>query len=284
LQLPENSVFRRDASALFTAQTLIRNLQKLARTLVTWARRYDFEPFATELTFDVKHGSAWRIELEGGRELLLNGRMDRVDIARDAEGRALAAVMDYKSSARKLENVKLEAGIDLQLLSYLGVLRHVKALAKKIEADEVIPVGAFYISLAPKRASAKGAADGKSSNPFQHVGRFQREHLARFDNRGGTKGEQFRFAINKDTSFAAKGNDGLAAADFDALLEMVENHLRRFGTALLDGSIGIDPFAHGGVTACERCDYASVCRFDSWTQRYRLLRSAEAASTNGGVE
>ena len=282
LRAPENAVFRRDAAAEFTARTLIRNLQKLAATLVTWAPRYDFEPSATELSFDAKTGDAWRIELNDGRELLLNGRMDRVDLARGADGRVLATVIDYKSSARKLESVKLEAGLDLQLLSYLGVLRRVSAVGKKLEtAGEVIPAGAFYISLAPKRASAKGRASARPGNPFQHAGRFQREHLALFDNRRETKGEQFRFSIKQDGGFARNGNDGLSEAEFTALLDLVENHLRRFGNELLGGGISIAPFSHGGMTACDHCDYAAVCRFDSWTQRYRLLK---ASDTNGGAE
>jgi ATP-dependent helicase/nuclease subunit B len=282
LRAPENSVFRRDAAAEFTARTLIRNLQKLAATLVTWAQRYDFEPGATELSFDAKTGDAWRIDLNDGRELLLNGRMDRVDLWRGPDGRVLAAVMDYKSSARKLDNVKLEAGLDLQLLSYLGVLRHVSAVGKKLGIAEIIPAGAFYISLAPKRVSAKGRADARPANPFQHVGRFQRKHLALFDNRGEAKGEQFRFSIKQDGGFAKNGNDGLPEVEFNALLDLVENHLRRFGTELLDGSISIDPFGHGGVTACDHCDYAAVCRFDAWTQRYRLLKGV--SETSGGSE
>ncbi|HTD66512.1 MAG TPA: hypothetical protein VK846_08295, partial [Candidatus Limnocylindria bacterium] len=68
---------------------------------------------------------------------------------------------------------------------------------------------------------------------------------------------------------------------FTALLDLVENHLRRFGNELLGGGISIAPFSHGGMTACDHCDYAAVCRFDSWTQRYRLLK---ASDTNGGAE
>ena len=272
LRAPENVVFRRDASATFAARTLIRNLQKLAATLVTWARHYQFEPSATELVFDARHGDAWRLALGDGRELLLNGRIDRVDLWRDGE-RVLATVIDYKSSARKLDNVKLEAGLDLQLLSYLGVLRRVNTLGQKLGAREVVPVGAFYISFARKRMAAKGRSSGESANPFQHLGRFQRDHLALFDNRGAAKGAQFRFSIRQDGEFAKNGNDGLSEPEFDALLQLVENHLRCFAIELLDGGIAIDPFSHAGVTACERCDYAAVCRFDSWTQRYRLLKT-----------
>jgi ATP-dependent helicase/nuclease subunit B len=290
LRAPEHGVFQRDASARFAAGTLIRNLQKLAATLVTWARHYAFEPAASELTFDSKSNDAWRIALDGGRELLLNGRMDRVDLCPDAGGRVLATVIDYKSSARKLDNVKLAAGLDLQLLSYLGVLRRVRALAGKLGGEEILPMGAFYVSLAPKRAPAQGRGHAKPANPFQHVGRFQCEHLALFDNRAEAKGVQFRIALKQDGGLAKNGNDGLPEAEFQALLELVENHLRRFATELLDGRIAVDPFFHAGITACERCDYAAVCRFDAWTQRYRVLSRSTArpvsgkAAENGGAE
>lgn len=35
------------------------------------------------------------------------------------------------------------------------------------------------------------------------------------------------------------------------------------------------------MTACDPCDYHSVCRIDPWTHSYRVLRKAEEEESAG---
>ena len=69
-------------------------------------------------------------------------------------------------------------------------------------------------------------------------------------------------------------------AEFEALLDQVQETLRTLGKRVFSGVAAVDPYARGpNVKACDRCDFASVCRIDPWTHRYRVLRpSAEKAS------
>ena len=80
---------------------------------VEWMTHYQFDPWEVELGFGVEHGPlpAWEIDLGGGRRLVFRGVIDRVDLCRAGrEDEALAVVVDYKSSARKLDKVMLAHG------------------------------------------------------------------------------------------------------------------------------------------------------------------------------
>ncbi len=118
-------------------------------------------------------------------------------------------------------------------------------------------------------------ADAHSQAQYQHSGRFLADELAHFDNRGVTKGDQFKFALNKDGRFSARGNEALPAAEFDELREKVERHLRDYGKRIFAGEIAVSPYRIGTEKACDRCDFRAFCRFDSWTQPYRTLTKPE---------
>lgn len=269
LQAFENGMFNADDARRFTAQVLTLNLERLVTTLVTWMEQYQFDPASVELAFGQEEKTelpGWEIDLGNGRKLLLRGQVDRIDLHRVPDnGAALAVVMDYKSSPRKVDALKLHNGLELQLLSYLGWLRQVPA--KHFNASELVPAGVFYIGL---RGSYKGAAsrDDTYSDPdatrrkaFQHHGRFNDDYFPLLDK--DDRKEQFSTHPNS--------RNALPREEFARLIHEVEGHLRKFGNRILDGVIEIAPFRKGAETACERCDFNSVCRFDPWTERYRPL-------------
>lgn len=279
----ENGVFQRDAAARFAVVVLIENVQALVATLVTWARHYAFDPAEAELGFGVKDATlpSWELPLDSGRFLLLRGKIDRVDLWRGEGGRALAVVMDYKSRPRQLDAIKLHHGLELQLLSYLGVVRNLGALREHFGVDELNPAGVFYINLSPKRESGVSRTS-EADSPYQHLGRFAGDVLALFDTRAAPEAEQFKFKKLKGGEFAKKGNEALPRDQFLMLMAQVEEQLREHGRKIFDGVMTVAPYRKGREKACDRCEYAAICRFDSWTQNYRVLR--KPASEAGGEE
>ena len=110
----------------FTARVLAESLQDFVETLVTWMRgQYEFDPAVAELEFGFSPGGApaWEIDLGAGHKLALRGRIDRIDLCRETDGRALCVVMDYKSGQKKLDKILVEHGVQLQLLAYLAAIR-----------------------------------------------------------------------------------------------------------------------------------------------------------------
>ena len=93
-----------------------------------------------------------------------------------------------------------------------------------------------------------------------------------FDHRGESKGDQFKYSIKQDGELSKTGNNALLPVAFAQLLGDVEEHLRRIGRAIYAGEAGVSPFRKGGETACDYCEFRPFCRFDPWTDRYRVLR------------
>lgn len=270
-----------DQRRRFAAQILIESLERLVDTLVLWARHYGFDPAHVEISFGLDDSGlpGWRIDLDGRHSLVLRGRIDRVDLLLD-EGRdeALAVVIDYKSSARELDPVLVHHGLELQLLSYLGVLSQLNGMDAVFSVRRLVPAGAFYVPLkngmkpASTRVTDSVEAENERRSACQHRGRFDAAHLVKFDTSGAAKGEQFRFAINKSGELAAKGNEALRSQEFRALLDRTAEYLRQHGRNIFAGTIAVAPFRRKQKTACDFCDYRPVCRFDLREQAFRVLK------------
>ena len=63
----------------------------------------------------------------------------------------------------------------------------------------------------------------------------------------------------------------LSPQDFRNLLDHVESELIRMGREIYEGALQPNPFQKGRERACDHCDYAGICRFDPWTDTYRVL-------------
>ena len=72
----------------------------------------------------------------------------------------LVVVMDYKSSSRDLDRVKLDHGLQLQLMVYLAALCGPPDAAELLGYRSLMPAGAFYIGLNPSipAAASRGEA------------------------------------------------------------------------------------------------------------------------------
>lgn len=270
-----------DAARRFAGRHLIGSLETLIGVLVGWARDYQFDPLLVETGFGLGSNSpwpAWRLELNGKHALLLRGRIDRVDVWRDpVTGAALAIVMDYKSSSRKPDALKLYHGLQLQLPAYLAALEQLPEARATLGATSLTPAGVFYINLRGEFASGQTRADALTDpmlvvqESFQHAGRFDESGYDKLDPRG-TK-QQFKTH--------SQSRNKMAPAAFRDLLNRAVENLRRFGNEIFAGNIAVAPFRKGQETACEFCNYAAICRFDPWTQPFRTLsRPPERAPVN----
>jgi ATP-dependent helicase/nuclease subunit B len=274
-----DGLFNADDTARFTAGALLENLERLVETLIGWAAQYQFDPARVEVSFGLPEAElpAWRIELTGGRSLLLRGRIDRVDLCRTPAGEALLVICDYKSSGKKMDAAKMQHGLEIQLLAYLAALAQMPEAGVLFAADKLTPAGVFYVPLRGKVGAADTRVEaGQATANFQHLGRFDGARLVAFDARNAAKGDQFKFKVNKDGAFAKTGNEALAPGEFPALLAEIEATLRQAGEGIFSGEAAVAPYRLKGETACDWCAYRSVCRFDPWTMPFRVLKEERA--------
>lgn len=273
-------LFHADPRNRFAARALTAALQDFIETLVVWMRaQYDFNPARAEVAFGLEASGLpdWRIDLGHGQALALRGRVDRIDLCPDGD-RALAVVMDYKSSNRKLDKLYLAHGIQLQLPAYLAALR--RWPPDFLGAKKIVPAGVFYVNLRGQFESgssrAKVLADAAAARlrAYRHSGRFDSAFLAKLDRAGAR--DQFNYQINADGSLRANSAEALTGEDFAALLDAVEEQMRSLGRRIFTGEAKVDPYRKGTATACDYCDCRAVCRIDDWTHAFRELRPEKA--------
>lgn len=272
---------RRSPQAQFQATCMVAALQELIEILVEYMHgQYDFDPLLVEAEFgDDAPYPGWRVPLESGATLLLRGRIDRIDTCPHPEdpSRSLCVVVDYKSSQKRLDQVMIENGLQLQLLSYLNVLRQWRGVCRDRGLPELVPAGVFYIPLqgvyksSSNRAEALSAAADARKVAYQHQGRFDVSYLKQFDHRGVSKGDQFNYQLKKDGQPYAKSVAAMSSDAFGQLLELMESLLREMGDRIYAGEISVSPYKRSNETACEHCICSPVCRIDPWMHRYRAL-------------
>jgi len=280
-----DGLFQASERSRFMGQILAASLEDFVETLVEWMReQYQFDPVAVELPFGEEEGlPAYEIEIGGGHRLAFKGRIDRVDLwqaSRDEE--ALCVVVDYKSSHKLLDPVLLEHGLQLQLMTYLNVLRLSPEAEKFFGVKRLVPAGVFYVSLRGKyprketrdEALKDVAEDRKSA--YQHTGRFDIRALSRLDARPkAAAGNQFVYRLTADGLPWKNSREAMDSSAFMALLDSIEGNLKRMGSEIFSGTARLSPFRKGSLTACAHCDYRAICRVDPWTQEYRVLKRKE---------
>jgi ATP-dependent helicase/nuclease subunit B len=277
-----------DSRSLFATRGMALALQDFIEIVTTWMEQYEFDPEAVELGFGLPDDllPAWKLQLDDRHQLLFRGKIDRVDLLRRPGGEsAFCVVIDYKSSARKLDPVLMGHGIQLQLAAYLNVLRSLPEAAALFRLERIIPAGIFYANLRGRyekgstRRSVLGSRMEARKRAYRHTGRFQAAVVRHLDRRAVQKGDQFNYAFGQNGELRKDSSEALDDGHFREMLDAIETHLREMGRAIFAGEAKVNPYRRGIVTACDQCQYRRICRIDPWTHRYRML--GKSASETG---
>jgi ATP-dependent helicase/nuclease subunit B len=283
-----NGVLLDSAQTQFEARALTSSLQDFVEVIVSWMHsQYEFDPAQVELGFGGKDDRlpAWEINLEHGHKLALQGRIDRVDLWRDqASNNALALVLDYKSSSKKLDKVLIENGVQLQLLAYLAALRQWPNRQEIFQVARLVPTGVFYVNL---RGDYKGGGtrdeiladtDDARRKAYRHTGRFDAGALNQLDSTQAK--DQFKYQLKTNGELYANSTEAMPRAGFENLLDGVKLQLRGLGERIFSGATQVDPYRKGKQTPCEFCDYQAACRIDKRTHQYRVLRAEKVEAAD----
>jgi len=233
-----------------------------------------FRPAMSEISFGKSKSvgdsiGELTLTLADGRRLTLNGRIDRLDIAK-IDGRKVAIVFDYKKRSKdSFSWAEFYYGLDIQLAVYMLAVRNA---AGKI-ADDI--TGAFYmpIEVGPENVELGKSADNNPKFAHKARGIFNGDYASSLDGTAAKDSHYYNFFVTKEGDPYGKYNylGSLRPADFEAFMNFGSRKITDIAGQITSGKITALPYHLGTDSPCKQCEYKPLCRFDWQINNYNLL-------------
>ena len=269
---------------IFTGTAKYRILTKRLKNVILKSMKYiiqtitdsDFEIFGNEVEF--KNGKKYNpmiIELEDGKKVEITGKIDRIDLAKNKDGKYIR-IIDYKSSIKNIDLNEFACGLQIQLLTYLDA-------ACKIE--DVIPAGVLYFNLIdPIIKADKNMTDEELELELKKQFKMQGLILAdinvvRMMDKNLDKGASniIPAYIDKNDNLSNTRSSCVSKEQFKYLQKYTNKLIKELASEILSGNIDILPSYNTKKkkTPCEYCEYKSICNFDSSKNEYNYVPNLE---------
>lgn len=263
LNLPRNYIFISSPKFKVLTNRLKKVLVQAIYYIIQGLKNTDFEVTGNEIEF--KAGSEYkpiRIELEDGKAVEITGKIDRIDIAQNAEGK-FVRIIDYKSSIKNIDLNEVMAGLQIQLLTYLDAV---------CQVQEVMPAGVLYFSLIdPIIKSNKSMTEEEIEEEIKK--RFKMNGMILADvtvvkmmDKSLEKGSSSVIPayIDKEGNLSKSKSNVATKEQFVLLQNYVKKTMQEIAKEILNGQIDLKPYYNikSKKTPCEYCAYKAICQFN----------------------
>lgn len=262
----QNELLLSNARYRFLNRKLKQIVLRAVKVLQEHERRGTFRPLGVEFSFGSQGKMpGLRFTLADKTEIVLEGRIDRVDGARGADGTYLR-VIDYKSGAPSISLLEVFYGLKLQLLAYLDVIM---TQAPFLIQGKAIPGGVLYFKIHDPFVSAKGPlapgdVERKLIRELKMKGYLLKDaQLIRLMDQGiNGYSDLIPAALTGDDQLYKNQENLLSQEEFKRLRQHVEKILLEIGEEIMRGNVSIQPYRYKRKSPCTICPYRAVCRFD----------------------
>lgn len=272
LTLNRNYIFTGSAKYRILTKRLKNVILKSMKYIIKTITESDFEIFGNEVEF--KNGKKYKpivIELEDGKKVEITGKIDRIDLAKNKDGKYMR-IIDYKSSVKNIDLNEFIAGIQIQLLTYLDAT---------CKIEDVIPAGVLYFNLIdPIIKADKNMGDEEIELELKKQFKMQGLILAdinvvRMMDKNLDKGASniIPAYIDKDNNLSNTRSNCVNKEQFKYLQRYTNKLIKEIANEILSGNIDIRPIYNRKKkkTPCEYCEYKSICNFDSTKNEYNYV-------------
>ncbi len=272
LTFSRNYIFTSTPKYIILTNRLKKVILKSMQYIIETLKQSDFEIFGNEVEF--KKDKTYKpivIDLEDGKKVELTGKIDRIDLAKNKDGKYVR-IIDYKSSIKNVDLNEVVAGLQIQLLTYLDAVT---------ELEDMIPAGILYFNLIdPIIKSNKNMTDEEIEHEIKKQFKMQGLILAdvnvvRMMDKTLESGASNIIPAYIDT----KGNLSSAKSSivtkeqFENLQKYTKKIIKQIAQEILTGNIDINPSYNTKKkkVPCEYCEYKSICNFDKTKNTYNYV-------------
>ena len=261
LNLNKNFIFTATAKYKVLVRRLKRIITKALKYIIITIVNSDFEVSGTEVEFGEKGKyEPIILELDNGKKIEITGKIDRIDTAKNEDGKYLR-IIDYKSSAKNIDLNEVYAGLQIQLLTYTD------AICRK---EDIMPAGIFYFSLLEQMANAdkrlnEDEIEEMIRKNFKMKGLIIADVkiIKMNDNtlKSGTS-NLVPAGITTKGEINQRNTNGVKQEEFKILQEYIYKTIKDISKEILSGKIDLKPYNKQGKTPCEYCEYKTICGFN----------------------
>ncbi len=256
----EQGMLKEDEKSAYTVSKITRMMVRTVETLQYQLKRGNFKVAAHELSFERK------LDCEGG-ELLLRGKIDRIDLS-ERDGKIYVKIVDYKSGKHELDLTDIYYGLNQQLAVYMAeALHHEKELHPDME---VVPSAMlYYIIDNPMISSQDLSKDESVENRIlkdlrpNGIIEVSDDNIDSLDRDFEGTSLAVPLARKKDGGLQAYSLRNVASSgEITHMTEYVEGLIRRMAGEIYKGNIEISPTRKKDRSACDFCSFHGICRYD----------------------
>ena len=243
-----------------------RILTRTVLTLQKHLKQGSFQPDDYELSFRFAEDlDSIHVDLSEDEKMHLQGRIDRIDVAEDAE-HVYVKVIVYKSGNRKFDLAALYYGLQLQLVVYMNAAMEMES--RKHPDKEIVPAALLYYHIDDPTIETPVELTDEQINEqilaklrMNGVVNSDPRVVERLDRYMQDKSVVIPVEKKKDGSFSARSGV-LSREEMQLISSYVDAKIRSIGREILDGKIAANPYEKGNEEACTYCAYKKVCGFD----------------------
>lgn len=244
---------------------LTRRLKKVVYQsicYIVYSLKYsDFKILGHEIEFS-NTGKFDTINLEvDDKKVEITGKIDRVDTAKLSD-KQYVRIIDYKSSIKDLDLTQVEAGLQIQLITYLDALCN----QTEYEASGVLYLGLIDNVVKNAKNLSEEEIEKKIRNNFKMKGLILADIsvVKMMDNKLQTGASDIIPAyIGKDGTLSEKKSSVISKENFDKLQIQVKETIKEISREILKGKIDIKPYNYNKKTGCDYCKYKTICMFNT---------------------
>lgn len=248
----------------------------LIRHIIRELSQSEFEPIDFEL--NIAAGGeieAYRLLLPNGREITVEGKVDRVDIMKKGDINYVR-IIDYKTGTKLFKLSDILYGLNMQMLLYLSAIY---ANGSQRYNGPIVPAGVLYMPSSSPTVNSSSRNDEKSINTerdkkYAMNGLILENNLVIHGMENEAKGIFIPVSLKDEK--VSKGADSLVTLEqMGKIFKRIDELIAEMATALSNGEISDIP-AKGEYDSCAWCPYKTVCGFEDGDPFREILKADKA--------